>query len=126
MSYIRWSSDIKNVMPFEEEMQLYSEGKDYEHIKRIKEERGAVLSDWYIYYHANDSTEPQTRENQLLSIWHKSMTGLGTFAYKEVRDMYDRDDWSNLTASEITQKEIMRECVLQWLTEVEEEYGVHS
>ena len=128
MSYIRWSSDIKNVMPFDEEMQLYIDGKTYDDIKAIKEARGAVLSDWYIYYHSNASERyvdrPETRKDQLLSIWHRTMDGhLDTFTYKEVRDMYDRDDWSAIHCTELTQKEVMRECVALWLKEVEDEFS---
>lgn len=123
MSYIRWSSDIKDTVPFEEEMKLYLDGKTYEDIKALKEERGAVLSDWYIYWHANGYDKGVGRHDQLLSIWHKTMGDhLDTFSYTEVMDMYDRDDWSAIHCTELTQKEVMKECVERWLKEVEDEY----
>ena len=125
MSYIRWSSDIKNVVPFEEEMKLYAQGKGWEEVRALKEARGAVFSDWYIYYHSNGGyiNRPEVKEDQLLSIWHRTMDGhLDTFTYGEVRDMYDRDDWSAIHCTELTQKEVMRECVAEWLQEVEDEF----
>ena len=53
MSYCRWSTDIKNVIPFEEEMSLMSEGKSFGDIMELRIKKGGEISDWYIFWHCN-------------------------------------------------------------------------
>lgn len=123
MSYIRWSIDINNTVPWEEEFEIYQKGGTWEDVKILRNERGGIKSDWYIFWHTNDLPDnKQSLENQLLSIWHITQSGLDTFEYKQVRYMYDADDWSALTCSELTQKEVMRKHVKEWLDEVEGKY----
>lgn len=126
MSYVRWSSVIGSDYTFEEMMEDIKNktlaSKDM--TKRQLETPGSYKSEWYIFWHCGfDESENQTREDQCLAMYLQGEKVSPVLPYDDVKEMFDNDDWSMLGYSEIRQKEVLVDCVKQWLEDVEEEYG---
>lgn len=95
MSYTRWSSILED----------------------------GQVSNWYIYWHAMSPIKDDVRSDQYLAIWYvDSENKIPVLNYDIVKDMYDRDDWTNLGYEKFDQKIHMMKCVKQWIEDVENEY----
>lgn len=118
MSYVRWSTEIHNVMPLSEEMRLMV-GKQwtYEDIKKEKLKRGGEISCWYIYYttHSGD-----TKEDQAVSI---NLAGGESvvLTYDDVVSRMERDYWDDLFPDR-PQRDVFDSALKSWIEDVEEEY----
>lgn len=124
MSYCRWSTDIKNVVPASELLFLIKHGVPdaYGFMKKLEQKRRAETSDWYIFWHTNGSDDPgQTRDDQLLSLWHVGDQSNPTWSYDQVKAVYENDAWEEYLEV-VTQRAFMISCVKAWLEDVEEEY----
>ncbi len=125
MSYCRWSTDVKNTVPWDEFMAMVNDkSKPYHwiHLKELQVSRGAEWSDWYMYRHCESGDQ---LGDQILAIWKQgggAKNDGGLFDYGMIKGMYDSDNWSAVS-SEITQKEFFLGCIKEWLDEVEEGYG---
>jgi len=116
MSYCRWSTDIKGVVSVKEILSIL-DPHGYEGIKFLREQRGAEISDWYIFWSCYSGN---TKDSQVLSIWW-SKGSTTDFTYLEVKDMLETNDWSSV-GDNLTQLEFMKSCVNLWIGDVEEEY----
>lgn len=126
MSYVRWSSVIDTDVTFEqlvEEMQAGKlKSKDF--TRRQLETPGSYQSKWYIFWHCGyDESDQRSPEHELLAIWLAGQGHNTILPYDEVKYMYENDDWHVLSYTELPQKELLRECVRQWLEDVEAEYA---
>lgn len=119
MSYSRWSTDIKNTVPIEEEIELYKQGKTFKDIKKLREGRGAELSQWYIFHHMDSG---DTRDTQNLAVWCVKGDDIPTLDYAMLRNLYDNGGWEEIYGEDIPQLEYMRSKVKLFLDNVEEEY----
>jgi hypothetical protein len=124
MSYCRWSTDIKRSVPLEEQLFLYKNNvpNAYQFIQKLERRRHSETSDWYIYWHSNgDDTPDQTRDDQLLAIWHCADQSNPIWSYDQVKAVYEQDAWEDYL-DVITQRSFMVKCVAAWLEDVETEY----
>lgn len=62
MSYSRWSTRIKNTVPWSEKVFLFQNGVGREFINKLEHRRHDVISEWYCF----DSV------NGCASVWHVS------------------------------------------------------
>lgn len=122
MSYVRWSSvigsDVSMATILDEMRDGTLKSKDF--TRRQLETPGSYQSKWYIFWHCGfDESGNQSKEEQLLAIWLAGQSHNTTLPYDEVKYMYENDDWHTLAYTELPQKELLRECVGQWLEDVE-------
>jgi hypothetical protein len=118
MSYVRWSTEINEVMPLDEELRLMAEHKmKLEDIKKEKLRRGGELSVWYIYWHVMSS---ETRDDQVVSI---NLAGgeRCLLTYDDVVIRMERDFWDDLFPDR-PQREVFDSALKRWIRDVEEEY----
>lgn len=94
MSYIRWSSTYDG-----------------------------ELSNWYIFWCSMRGDESNKRKDQHLAMWLAGYDNTPVLDYNTVKTMLETDDWSPLGFEEITQKNILVDCVNRWITQVENECG---
>ena len=87
--------------------------------------QGAVLSEWYIH---RDSASDHSlgRNAQRLAVWHAGSDELPLMDYQELRRIACRDAWELIPGYEQTahprDRQNLRDCVYQWLADVEEEF----
>ncbi len=142
MSYSRWSTLLPETAVTEE---LYREwfagGPEFEistgveqwlearseWTARFLREHGLECSAWYIFH---DVASGDTRDEQMLSVWHGSVIGrsdsLPIMAYPELRAISDAGRWSEILGydeSSDLDQDNLRRCVLRFLQDVEAEYG---
>lgn len=117
MSYTRWSTDINNVLPWEEYIAMLKDSQDLDSLRQEQIKRGAEWSDWYIYWHCESR---DTKDTQLLAIWQAKGT-TPVLDYETVKDLFERDAWEE-TFENVTQRDHLTACVKSWLQDVEEEY----
>ena len=130
MSYVRWSSVINPAIDFDEEMELYKNGKSPHEVMKIKlQGENSFRSEWYIYWHSIsselkelDSNNEEKRENQYLAMWLSGEEKTPVLAYPEVKRMYDNDDWNLLGFKDIKQIDVLKSCVKKWINDVESEF----
>lgn len=111
MSYCRWSSLLHAPGLT---MQEWVKSSPAELAKKYNTE----LSDWYIFWHTSSG---DSRDEQLLAIWHKNDIKHRLYNYESVLDMFKNNDWSEL--ENVTQVEFLRNCVEDWLIDVNREFG---
>lgn len=56
-------------------------------------------------------------------MWLAGYDNTPVLDYNTVKTMLETDDWSPLGFEEITQKNILVDCVNRWITQVENECG---
>jgi len=96
MSYTRWSTDIKNTVPWEEVGFLIQNGA-FKFVKKLQHRRHAEYSDWYIFWHYTDA----------IAIWNKHDKDAPLYSFDDVMDMYFTGDYSALPV--VTQEEYLDE-----------------
>lgn len=142
MSYSRWSTLLPETAVSEE---LYREwfagGPEFEisagveqwmearseWTARFLREHGLECSAWYIFH---DVASGDTLDEQMLSVWHCSVIGrrdcLPMITYPELHAISDAGRWNEIPgydeSSDLDQSNLRR-CVLQFLQDVEAEYG---
>ena len=89
--------------------------------------RGDVKSDWYIFWHSMSGSDSNKKEEQYLAMWNCSEYSTTheyntpTLDYCSVKKMLETDDWSLLGYENLTQKDILIDCVKRWIINVEED-----
>jgi hypothetical protein len=121
MSYCRWSTEIKGVVPWSEYKFLIQNGvpRFTQIVKKLEQKRGGITSDWYIYWH-DDGDDNDDKEDQKLALWHKLDSSKPIYTYSFLRQMYDEDRWDWIEVQ--TQMPHMKKCVLAFLEDVEAEF----
>lgn len=122
MSYVRWSTIINADMSTEEWVDLISRRIDLEgQLKWCKKNKNpeCYLSDWYIFWHSISDKDSNQKEDQHLAMWNCGEQKTPVLDYKTVKQMLETDDWSPLGYKEITQKEVLIDCVKRWLDNVD-------
>lgn len=124
MSYSRWSTDIYNVVPEQERLEMYCNGKTSRDILDLKEARGAYNSDWYIFWSVNSSTI--SRNSQVLSVWSKRVSEKPDYLYSELVDIIATDSFSAIPGYSVASeddREWLKICVSRFIADVEDEFG---
>lgn len=123
MSYVRWSTMVNCELTNKEYIALMSEGLEAQE-KWCKENKNpdAELSDWYIFWHSMGGEESEKREDQYLAMWNCSEERTPVLDYATVKTMLETDDWSPLGYEKLTQRELLIECVKQWLDNIGREF----
>lgn len=117
MSYSRWSTPIENGLSLREYFDCYKT-KGGQGLLAEYKKRGTIFSDWYIYWCTSSG---DTRYEQYLAVWNKHSNNHPTLSYKELKDAMLDDDFSIL-GCDLTQVEYLKDCINEWLTDVEQEY----
>ena len=131
MSYSRWSTplglDTSQATGETDPTESYIAWHSMSQADRMTElnRQGAVLSEWYIYWDAA-SDNSLGRNGQLLAVWHAGSDELPLMDYQELRRIAGRDAWEPIPGYEQTahprDRQNLRDCVHQWLADVEEEF----
>jgi len=125
MSYVRWSSIIDADLTGEEFIQTMGMSIE-ERLEWCQQHKNptSYLSDWYIFWHSmGKEFDGETRQDQHLAMWNCNKGGTPTCDYDTVKTMLETDDWSPLGFENLTQKEVLIDCVTRWLNDVEEEFS---
>lgn len=94
MSYTRWSTDINNVLPWEEYIAMLKDSQDLDSLRQEQIKRGAEWSDWYIYWHCESR---DTKDTQLLAIWQaKGTTPVQKFLSLMICEMKISTGWCRI------------------------------
>lgn len=113
MSYTRWSSDIKNVVPMKEVIELLKEGKSFDEINKLAKERGAVRSEWYVFDNINGAC----------SVWCRGHTPRD-YDYDHLRDIVREKRYEDILGYNSVspdQQEHLRKILDEVLEEADEE-----
>ena len=131
MSYSRWSTplglDTRQATGETDPTESYIAWHSMSQADRMAElnRQGAILSEWYIYW---DTASDQSlgRNGQLLAIWHAGTVEYPPIDYQELRRIADRDAWHLIPGYEQTShpldRQNVRNCVHEWLADVEDEH----
>lgn len=125
MSYVRWSSLIGVDLTDAEWFSLYTKENFtlngmLEWCKQNKNQ-ATFISDWYIFWHSMGGDESNKREDQYLAMWNCREEKTPVLDYVTVKQMLETDDWSLLGYENMTQKEVLIDCVKRWLVNVEKD-----
>jgi hypothetical protein len=122
MSYVRWSSIIGADLSNEEWLNLYTGDLTFDaRLDWCKQNKNpdAYQSDWYIFWHSMGGDESNKKEDQCLAMWNCVEERTPVLDYATVKHMLETDDWSLLGYENMTQKEVLVDCVTRWLEDLE-------
>ena len=89
------------------------------------ERQGGTTSRWYIYWDASSDDE-LGRNGQLLAVWYAGHHDMPLIDYRELRNITDRTAWHLLPGFNPQDHPLdvqnVKDCILAWLDEVEEEF----
>lgn len=123
MSYIRWGSVCNSSMSLTDEMDLLRRGKTLQEVRQCQlKEAGTVTSDWYIYWHSMSGDDHnETRDDQYLAMWNRNSEKTPVWSYSDVKAMHETKNWA-LLGDDLTQIDILENCIERWLNDVKEKY----
>lgn len=120
MEYVRWNSFYPEVEPFtrEEKLDFIINHVHLDKQVLLAQDKNSEieLSNWYIH----TTSKGGFLEDKGLSFWQLGdFTESPTHYYKDIKKMYENDNWSALGYENITQIQILRSVVEKWLEVVE-------
>ena len=131
MSYSRWSTplgmDTRRATGETDPIESYIAWQSMSQDAKTSElqRQGAILSEWYIYWDTA-SDNGLGRNGQLLAVWHAGTGEYPLIDYQELRRIAGRDAWELIPSYEQTahprDRQNVRDCVREWLADVEDEF----
>ena len=131
MSYSRWSTplglDTRQATGATDPTESYIAWHSMSQADRMAElnRQGAIVSEWYIYWDVA-SDNGLGRNGQQLAVWHAGTCEYPLMDYQELRRIAGRDAWELIPGYEETahprDRQNVRDCVRQWLADVEDEF----
>lgn len=110
MSYCRWSTDIKNTVPFEEMFWLMRNGVKYDFMQKLRHRRHGELSDWYIFDHIYGG----------IAFYHKRDNSCPIIDYEDVLYMHETKDYGLLPI--MTQQDFFESVLEDIVQDIKDEH----
>jgi hypothetical protein len=78
--------------------------------------RFSVGSDWFVFW---KSSEPASKQDELLAIWRADSIETPSFKYVEVLEMLDSGDFSRIAGFDENSRDLLKNCMKAFIVDID-------